>query len=583
MNVEREIRTEQVRLVFRGMKNSLLLGTALAVILAVVFKEPDNQPLLFSWLAAVVASRVLTVTYALLALRRGITLDNTQRHIFSMCALKILEGLAWGSLTWVVMGEASLAEQILAMAALAGVSGNAASLLAPVFPFYLSMQLAQLVAVNSKLLMIEDSSFSILAVGCTLFIVGQSGQVLLAQRASRASLMLGFENLALIERLQVETDSAEHARRKAEEANLAKSKFLAAASHDLRQPVHAQELFLEVLARSELSELQHKVLNNARAASQASAQMLNTLLDFSRIEAGVLDPQPRDFRLQPLLNKLENELGSQADAKDIVYRCRETRLVVHSDPNLLELILRNLVINAIRYTHQGGLLIGCRKRGQQVLIEVFDTGIGIEPTQQREVFREFHQLGNPERDRLKGLGLGLAITEGLARVLNHEVSLESRPGRGSVFRVRLPLAAGEADEAVFSQSDDTQLYLSQLQGLRVMVIDDNASVCQAMSQLLENWGCDCRTAENINEALEHVLQWSPQLLISDYRLRENHTGAQAVSLMRQTLGHPIPALIITGDTAPQRLQEARDSGVPLLHKPVSPAQLYKAMVKSLAS
>jgi signal transduction histidine kinase/ActR/RegA family two-component response regulator len=582
-DLEKGIRAEQVRLVFRSMSNSLYLGTALAAILALVFIESTDSAHVIGWLLAVVLSRILCVTFASWALGDGISPENYSRRILAMAAIKVIEGLAWGSLTWIVLGsEAGLAGQLLALASLAGVSGNAVSLLAPVFPLYLSMQLAQFGAMCSKLLEMNDSSFTVLALGCLLFLLGQSGQALLAQRTSRESLLLRFENLDLIERLQVETERAGEARGRAEEANLAKSKFLAAASHDLRQPVHALELFLEVLARSELSDVQHKVLSNARSASQASAQMLNTLLDFSRIEAGVIEPHPRPFPLQPLLNKLENELGSQVDSKDIVYRCRETRLAVYSDPNLLELILRNLITNAIRYTDRGGLLIACRQRGDSVLIEVYDTGIGIDPSQQREIFREFHQLGNPERDRLKGLGLGLAITDGLARQLGHELSLSSRPGRGSVFRVRLPRARVPFAE-LLSPHSDSQLRADQLQGRRVLVIDDDASVRQAMLQLLTDWGCDCRVAEDIDEALAQFDQWQPELLISDYRLREEQTGAQAIQSVRSALNQLLPALIITGDTAPQRLLEARATGVPLLHKPVSVEELHRAMIERLAA
>ncbi|MDV5862552.1 hybrid sensor histidine kinase/response regulator [Pseudomonas mendocina] len=582
-NLQQDIRSEQVRLVFRSMKSSLFLGSALALILTMVFHNEENHIPVLSWLAAVFVSRVLSVGYAHIALRRGINAQNTSRHIQSMCLIKVLEGLAWGSLVWIVMGHASLAEQLLAMASLAGVSGNAVSLLAPVFPWYLSMQLAQLAAMSSRLLTLEDSAFAILTAGCALFVTGQSAQALLAQRNSRETLMLRFENLDLIERLKVESENAEQARRKAEEANLAKSKFLAAASHDLRQPVHAQELFLEVLARSDLSDFQHKTLNNARAASQASAQMLNTLLDFSRIEAGVIEPQPCAFQLQPLFNKLENELGSQVDSKYIFYRCRETRLAVYSDPNLLELMLRNLITNAIRYTHQGGLLIGCRKRGDKVVIEVFDTGIGIEPSQQREIFREFHQLGNPERDRLKGLGLGLAITQGLAQSLDHQLTLSSRPGRGSVFRISLPLATSSAKNDTFTSSRRIQLQIGLLRGLRILIIEDDAMARQAITQLLVDWGCNCKAVEHTNEALELVQKWQPQLLISDYRLRENQTGAVAIARIREIMGTVIPALIITGDTAPERLREALKSGLKLLHKPVPPPELYQALAKIVSA
>ncbi|SEN11423.1 Signal transduction histidine kinase [Pseudomonas sp. ok272] len=580
-DVDSDIRVEQMRLVLAGIKQSLYLGSALAVVLVLAFDSPQDRSPLLLWLGAVVSARVLCVSYASLALRRGVTVDNRRRLLIHMGLIKVLEGLVWGGLAWVVMGQGSLAAQLLAMTALAGISGNAASLLAPVLPLFLCMQLAQLASINGKLWMIGDESYRVLAISCTLFVAGLIGQAMIAQRASRSAIALRFENRDLVECLKIESERADQARLKAEEANLAKSKFLAAASHDLRQPIHAQELFLEVLERSDLSEVQRKVLGHARAASQASAQMLNTLLDFSRIEAGVIEPQRRGFQLQPLFNRLENELGGQADAKGIVYRCRETHLSVDSDPALLELILRNLITNAIRYTECGGLLVIARQRGEQVSIEVFDTGIGIEPAQQSEVFREFHQLGNPERDRLKGLGLGLAITEGLARSLDHGLSLVSRPGRGSVFRVRLPRVDPVWADDVFSLSDVPQRQPMHLGGLRVLVVEDDAFVREAMVQLLEDWGCECRAAEFIDEALQHVAHWPVQMLISDYCLRQNETGTQVIHQVREALGISVPALIITGDTTTQRLREARDSGVPLLHKPVSPMQLYRALADSV--
>ncbi|MNG67621.1 Sensor protein TorS [compost metagenome] len=568
----KRIRVEQVRLVFEGMKNSLYLGLGLAVILVLALDSPQNRWLLLGWLGLVTVGRVLCVGYAIHGLKVGITLDNAQRLIRHMCAIKVFEGFAWGALTWIEMGHGSLPEQLLVMASLAGVSGNAVSLLAPVVPLYASMQLTQLLVIDTRLLMIEGDAYNVLAVGCTLFVAGQFGQALIAQRTSGQSIALRFENLQLVARLQ-------QARIKAEEANQAKSKFLAAASHDLRQPVHAQELFLEVLASSDLSEVQNKVLSKARAASQAAAQMLNILLDFSRIEAGVIEPQRCTFHLQPLLHKLEIELGGQADAKGIVYRSRETTLAVDSDPALLELMLRNLITNAIRYTERGGVLIGCRQRGDHVSIEVVDTGIGIDPAHQTEIFREFHQLGNPERDRLKGLGLGLAITDGLARSLDHALTLVSALGRGSIFRINVPLSQRCVSDYSFNSLEIQPSYGTHLRGLRVLVIDDDPIVLQAMEHLLSDWGCDCRTEEGMDErALQRMAGWSVQVVISDFRLRDEQTGAQAIHQVRAVVGARLPALLITGDTAPERLREARASGIPLLHKPVSPRQLHQALL-----
>lgn len=579
---ELNIRVEQVRLVFASMKNSLYLGLGLALVLGLALDSPERRSMLIGWFCMVAMGRLACVSYAQLALRRGITTTNTTQLIRHMCVIKAFEGLAWGWLAWIVMGEGSLAQQVLSMACLAGVSGNAVSLLAPVFPMFLSMQLAQLLAMTSKLFLVDDTSFKLLAIGLILFVAGQAGQALAAQGSTRRSIALRFDNLALVKSLQVASELAEQARIKAEQANLAKSKFLAAASHDLRQPIHAQALFLEVLERSELSERQHNVLDSARAAAGASAQMLDTLLDFSRIEAGVIEPQFCAFKLQPLLNKLANELGSLADSKGIVYRSRDTSLATYSDPSLLELILRNLISNAIRYTEQGGVLVACRKRGNDVIVEVIDTGIGIALEQQAEIFREFHQLGNPERDRQKGLGLGLAIADGLNRALGHRLTLVSQPGRGSIFRLHAPLAQSGFSEEVDGLLGGT-LPSGLLDGLRVLVIDDDAAVREGMTHLLEDWNCEYRVVEGIAEALNAVTLWQPQLIISDYRLRESQTGAQAIKRIREVTGEVAPALLITGDTAPERLREAHESGIPLLHKPVSPYQLYRTIVGSMAA
>ena len=382
--------------------------------------------------------------------------------------------------------------------------------------------------------------------------------------------------LDITERRQAQ-DALLSAKLQAEHANQAKSKFLAAVSHDLRQPIHAQGLFLEALSHTDLSAHQNKLLANARAASDASSEMLSTLLDFSRIEAGVIKPQLQPFRLQPMLNKVENELAPQADMKGLVYRTRETDLIVQSDPALVELILRNLVSNAIRYTRRGGLLVACRKHGDQVLLEVWDTGIGIAPEHQEDVFREFFQLENPERSVLKGMGLGLSIVRGLARTLGHELSLVSTPHRGSVFRLALPIATEILSVKQTEWAQNKTLLLKT----RVLVIDDDKAVLAGMGHLLCEWGFECDTAESIEEALALARARAPSLVICDYRLREQHTGLDAIAALRELLGDAFPALLITGDTAPDLLREAQASGIPLLHKPVSPSQLYRTLMEVL--
>lgn len=573
---EERILIEQLRLLLGNVGSSVIPGFLLAFLMLYTLSNDSNSPGLEIWCATVILSKL---NFYLLARRRlaaSIPLNQANRLFWTLIFLNAVDGAFWGSLPWVTLDTTSTTGSILVISVVAGVAGSAMSLMAPVLPVFVAFVLMEMAAIVSKLWLLDDPAYNALGAAGILYLAALLGQGFNSARAARAAIELRFENIDLVDQLRVETEIAEAARREAEEANAAKSKFLASASHDLRQPIHAQGLFLEVLSRTELTMQQHELLASTRAASEATVGMLDTLLDFSRIEAGVIQPQIQAFRLQPLLNKVEREFAPQADAKGLGYRSRENWLVVQSDPALVELILRNLVSNAIRYTNQGGVLVACRKRGGEAILEVWDTGIGIPPSQHREIFREFHQLGNPERDRSKGLGLGLAIVDGLARTLEHRLSLASTPHRGSLFRLALPISAIAVDEHPICADNQIQLH-----NTRVLVIDDDEAARAGMCHLLHDWGCECNTAESIEEALALARQKAPDIIISDYRLRAQRTGSEAIASLRAMLGDDLPALLITGDTAPDRLREAQASGVPLLHKPVSPIQLHHGLVNAL--
>lgn len=572
--------SERLRLVLQGIGASLPVGFFLSTLLVVVFyataTRPNERPLLLVWYAAFMLSRVALVWFSRHTLRRGDFAEVMPGISRTILFGKLYEGAVWGSLTWIAVGvDTPATATALLLALMAAISSNAVSLLSPILRLYLALMLPMLVLTACRFFLLDGLIFKGMGVCCLLYVFGQTRQARLIGRDLTETIRLRFENLDLIDRLKAEKALASEAREAAEQANLAKSHFLAAASHDLRQPVHALGLFLEAMSLNELAGSQREILGNAKAASLASSDMLNTLLDFSRIEAGVIRPKPRAFLLQDLLHKLEVELAPQADANSLIYRSRDTRRVLFSDPTLLELILRNLISNAIRYTTQGGVLIGCRTRGNGVSIDVYDTGIGIEPDQQQNVFREFHQLGNPERDRRKGLGLGLAIVERLARSLDHPLQLQSRPGAGTVFRVWVPMARAHA---LPERLDELFPIDRNLVGVRVLVVDDDESVRLGMHHLLGSWGCRCRVAESLDEALSFSWTVPPDAIVCDYRLRERQTGADAIRLIRKHFDRSIPALLITGDTAPERLREAEASGIPLLHKPVAAPQLYKALL-----
>lgn len=571
---EDRILVEELRLLLRNVISALIPTFVLCILLVWALSDDSNTFALRVWGVTLMTSKLLSALHARHHLKSNIPLERARSFIRTLIILNILDGAIWSILPWITLDTSSLAGSILVMSAIAGIVGSSMSKLSPVMPVFIAFVMTLLILVAAKVWTLGDPAYNALAIGSLFYL---ASVLLMARNSAReicAAINLRFENVSLLEKLQVKTAIAEAAKREAEHANTAKSKFLAAASHDLRQPIHAQGLFLEVLSRTEQTPHQQSLLASARAASEASSELLNALLDFSRIDAGVVKPQLQNFRLQPLLNKIETELAAQADAKNIVYRSRETQVVVYSDPMLLELILRNLVSNAIRYTDRGGLLVACRKHGGQAVLEVWDTGIGIAPEHQKEVFREFHQLGNPERDRRKGLGLGLAIADGLARALQHPLSLISFPQRGSVFRLTLPLSNGiHIEQNTMVQSK------SKLLNARLLVIDDDEIVRDGMLHLLRDWGCECEAAESIEEALAIARLNPPDVVISDYRLREQRTGVEAIAAVRALLGESLPALLITGDTAPERLREAQASGIPLLHKPVSPGKLYRQLVE----
>jgi CheY-like chemotaxis protein len=273
------------------------------------------------------------------------------------------------------------------------------------------------------------------------------------------------------------------------------------------------------------------------------------------------------------LSKIENELAPQANKKGLVYRSSETHYVVHSDPTLIEMIIRNLVSNAIRYTHHGGVLIVARKKQNHLSLEVWDTGIGIDNSSFEDIFKEFQQLGNSERDRQKGLGLGLSIVQKMVQILKLDLQFASRLAKGSVFKVRLPLTYVTVleDELKSPETETHQLHA------RILVVDDDTTVRLAMASLLTQWGCECDVAASLQEAMSIAKNHAPDLIISDYRLRDHCKGTEVIDAVRAVCGNTIPAILVTGDTAPVRLREASASALPLLHKPVSPSQLYSQL------
>lgn len=357
----------------------------------------------------------------------------------------------------------------------------------------------------------------------------------------------------------------------AERANQAKSRFFAAASHDLRQPLHALSLFVAALkARNHQTEAQ-TLIDNIEASTAAMELLFNSLLDISRLDAGTIEVHPVHFSLQQMLLDLDHQFGALAAEKQLRLRFRPCDVTLYSDPLLIERILVNLIANAIRYTDDGGVLVACRRRGRMMRLSVIDTGRGIPPDQQESVFHEFVQLHNPARDRSKGLGLGLAIVSRLGRLLGHRVDLRSRPDHGSMFSIDVPCGDTQRIQPSTVASPPGPIPDDAL----VLLVDDESAILRGMAELFDNWNIDLVTAHSAEEAVQWLdsLARVPDVIVSDYRLPDDTDGIEVITRLRQKYGRDIPAILVTGDTAPDTILRISRAGFPLLHKPLRPAKL----------
>ncbi|MBP2297894.1 hybrid sensor histidine kinase/response regulator [Azospirillum picis] len=386
--------------------------------------------------------------------------------------------------------------------------------------------------------------------------------------------------MSLIHRLQSLEAERDAAREEAERANLAKSKFLAAASHDLRQPLQALFFLSAALARHVGDNNGRDLLSRLDQGLDTMKGLLDGLLEVSRLEAGVVTPVLDCFTINEVADDLDAAYADQATSKGLVWRVESCDAILRTDRGLLMQLLRNLVDNALRYTEAGAIRIRCRVDGDQVAIEVQDTGIGIPPEHLDRIFEEFHQVGNPERDRMRGLGLGLAIVRRLSQLLDHPVQVRSVQGQGSAFRVLVPIAPARFTKRQAGGADRVPVIdRSRL----AVLVDDDAVVLLGLQTVLTEWGFRVVATDSADKAMDRLsaLGRVPDIVIADYRLREGRVGTEVVRRVRERYGSAIPALILTGETGADTLADASAHEVPVLHKPVTPRQLQAEVDRQL--
>ena len=375
-----------------------------------------------------------------------------------------------------------------------------------------------------------------------------------------------------------------------EAANISKARFLAAASHDLRQPLYALTLFSSALVIDETNPMQLDRITHIQECVQALDHLFSELLDLSRLETGTLQIEITEFPLDEVFEEVSCNFRMIAEQHDLRLVLRTTGLWVRSDRTMIARILNNLVSNALRYTEHGGVLVCARKCADGIVrVDVWDTGSGILPEHQRHVFDEFYRVDRPDgsgsdEGHRRGLGLGLSTVQRLAELLDTQVQLKSRVGRGSVFSFRLPEVPARKRSRIASIAQTCDLA-----GMHVLVIDDEPAILAGIRYLLRSWGCEVATAEDREQALEAVSTWikPPDLVISDLRLRDGASGLDVLAALdyhyQRDGEEPFPRLLITGETRSDRLREIQAAQIPVLYKPVSPEQLREAMIAAWAN
>jgi signal transduction histidine kinase len=358
----------------------------------------------------------------------------------------------------------------------------------------------------------------------------------------------------------------------AEDASRAKTHFLAAASHDLRQPLHALTFLTAALEMRQIDGVSREIVSKMAKSLEDLSLEFDSLLDISKLDAGVVPCTPTTFELLPFLHRIGEPFNATAQAQGLSFAIEgENGAHVHTDRALLERVVRNILDNAFKYTARGGVKMACEAGGGLCRVVIADSGIGIPEAEQQRVFEEFYQVDNAERDRRRGMGLGLSIVRRLATLLEVRLAMTSAVGRGTTFTLELPAA-----ERAAQAQPQPSLATTKLHDRQVLVIDDEAASREALRGFLEGLGCRVSVAGTIEEAAALAQLEEPDIVLADFRLRGEATGLQAVELLRQDRP-ALPAIILTGDTAPEQMARLDGCGIDVLYKPVAPERLVAVM------
>ncbi len=576
---------EHVASVYDTYSASTLTHLCFVAVFGAILYAQLHDPRLLFWMAGIVLADVYVFfTPRWYPARPAVESPYWARKI---SRLVTLVSMVTAVVPWLVVPAGNLPMTSLLMAVIVGSCARASQSLWPLKPALFGYTLPMSLGMITALAWQGDGLHLFLAAAGAAYLMLTLHAGIRQHRLLTDSLMLRFENEALAARLGEQIAATER-------ASLEKTRFLGTASHDLRQPLHAIALFGAALE----NELRHRPegrnAERLMRAVNALGASLDTMLDVSRLDAGVVVPEVQAVQLDALFLPLNHTFSARAEQKSLQLRVRASGLWVRSDPQLLHRMLSNLMDNALKYTASGGVTVIARDRGETVWIEVRDTGIGIAPEQSGRIFEEFYQVDNPGRDRSRGLGIGLSIVQRLSRLLGHPVQMHSRLGRGTHFRLVVQAANAQAGalagpfspQAAATDAGEQRHRGAARLPARVLLLDDEQEIREAMTGLLRSHAVEARAVDDEAAAARALAQAHGEgrpfeLLLCDYRLADGVDGLDVGLRLSRNGGRATPLLLITGETSPDRLQRVRESRVPVLFKPVVADRLLEAMSEAV--
>ncbi|WP_221796730.1 ATP-binding response regulator [Oceanobacter mangrovi] len=572
-----EVEAEKIRIVQRNTPLILLGNLFGSMPLLIIFWEQRHANSVLLWegaLVALLALRLLHFLWHKPQLAEAAGTDELRGYDRQQMLLILLTGFIWGAAGWHFFDANEIKNvSFLILTFVSMIAGSLVSLSSRPLS-YMLFAAALMTPLIARMVLAQEEFYNWMGFGATVYLLATFGFSRTIHRVMDRSIQLQYENLDLIEDLRQQTE-------RANAASLEKSRFFAAASHDLRQPLQAIGLYSESLAGQLNTVEQHKGLRNIQQGVDSLHELLDALFDVSRLDSGIVTVSRQNFRLDDIIGKLESQFALEARLKGLDFQLACNNLTVDSDPVLLERVLTNLLVNAFRYTDRGGVTVDTELLDNQLVqLHIRDTGVGISSDDLKRIFDEFFQVHNPERDRRHGLGLGLAIVRRIMAMLDHPLDVQSSPGLGTTFTLTLPLAASLPQPVVADRG--ISLTEDIFTGLKVLVVDNEMVIVDAMKELLHSWGSICHGFISSGAALEAIEQGlQPDLLLVDYRMPGIANGCDLVAQIHQHLPQ-LPALIITGDTSPEVVEEISSRKLGFMHKPIKPARLRIKASRMLA-